>query len=68
MLVLTRKLGERVVIDDRIVIEVLDIKGSRVRLGIEAPPGVSILREELRTLGINLRGETLFPLERAETS
>jgi carbon storage regulator len=47
MLVLTRKAGERILIDSNIVIEVLEIQGNRVRLGIQAPSGVNILREEL---------------------
>jgi carbon storage regulator len=47
MLVLTRKAGERIVIDDSIVVEVLEVQGNRVRLGIQAPQGVTILREEL---------------------
>jgi carbon storage regulator len=54
MLVLTRKIGERIVIDNQIVIEVLQVKGNRVRLGIEAPVGATILRQELllRTDGV----------------
>jgi carbon storage regulator len=47
MLVLTRKLNERIVVDNHIVIEVLSIQGGRVRLGITAPPDVSIVRDEL---------------------
>jgi carbon storage regulator len=47
MLALTRKAGERIVIGGLIVVEVLAIRGNRVRLGIEAPAGVTILREEL---------------------
>lgn len=47
MLVLSRRSGERIVIDDQIVVEVLEIRGNRIRLGIQAPPGSSILREEL---------------------
>jgi carbon storage regulator len=47
MLVLTRKAGERIVIDDSIVVEVLEVQGNRVRIGIQAPAGVTILREEL---------------------
>jgi carbon storage regulator len=50
MLVLTRKVGERIVIGDGITVEVLSVKGNRIRLGIEAPPGVSIVREELLPL------------------
>lgn len=47
MLVLSRKIGERIVINDHITVEVLQIIGNRVRLGITAPTGVPILREEL---------------------
>jgi len=47
MLVLTRKVGERIVIGDGIVIQVLETNGHRIRLGIEAPSDVPILREEL---------------------
>ncbi|MFO0952465.1 MAG: carbon storage regulator CsrA [Isosphaeraceae bacterium] len=48
MLVLTRKLNERIVIGDNIRITVVGIRGNHVRLGIEAPPEVTILRDELR--------------------
>jgi carbon storage regulator len=47
MLVLTRKVGERIVIADDILVEVLEVVGSRVRIGIKAPSGVTILRQEL---------------------
>jgi carbon storage regulator CsrA len=47
MLVLSRKNRETVVIDGRITIKVLQIKGSTIRLGIEAPAEVSIRRGEL---------------------
>ena len=49
MLVLSRKLGERIVINDQITVEVLQVIGNRVRLGVTAPAGVPILREELLT-------------------
>ena len=49
MLVLSRKIGERIVINDQITVEVLQIIGNRVRLGVTAPAGVPILREELLT-------------------
>lgn len=48
MLVLTRKLNERIVIGDNIRITVVEIRGHSVRLGFEAPSDVTILREELR--------------------
>ncbi len=47
MLVLTRKVGERIVIDGSIVVEVLKHQGNGVRIGIQAPAGVRILRQEL---------------------
>jgi carbon storage regulator len=60
MLVLSRRIGERIVIDNQIVVEVLQVKGNRIRLGIQAPPGSSVLREELLSRGT--KGETRNPL------
>jgi carbon storage regulator len=48
MLVLTRKIGEAIVLDGGIRITVTSIKGDKVRLGIEAPPEVRVDREEVR--------------------
>jgi carbon storage regulator CsrA len=47
MLVLTRKVGDKVQLGDDVEIEVLSIRGNRVRLGIVAPSDVKILRGEL---------------------
>ncbi|MEO7122626.1 MAG: carbon storage regulator [Lacisediminihabitans sp.] len=47
MLVLTRKAGERVLIGDDIVITILDTRGDGIRIGIEAPRGVNIQRDEI---------------------
>ncbi|WP_104166898.1 carbon storage regulator CsrA [Arthrobacter sp. SX1312] len=47
MLVLTRKVGEQILIGDDIVITVLDSRGDGVRIGIDAPRGVKIQREEV---------------------
>jgi len=47
MLVLTRKLGESIAIDDHIKIVVVQIKGKQVRLGIKAPRETKIHREEV---------------------
>jgi carbon storage regulator len=47
MLVLTRKIGERILVGDDIVITVLDARGDGVRIGIDAPRGVKIQREEV---------------------
>ena len=47
MLVLSRKLGEKIVIGDDIVLTVVKIDRNQIRLGIEAPSNVSIFREEI---------------------
>lgn len=47
MLVLTRKSGEEIVIDDEIRITVVAVKGDRVRVGITAPPEVRVDRDEV---------------------
>jgi carbon storage regulator CsrA len=47
MLVLTRKRRERVVLGDSIHLTIVELGRNSVRIGIEAPPGVTILREEL---------------------
>jgi carbon storage regulator len=47
MLVLTRKIGEEIIIDGRIRLTVTGIKGDRVRIGIEAPLEVRVDREEV---------------------
>jgi carbon storage regulator len=47
MLVLTRKLGEKLVIGDRIVVTVVKLDHGQVRLGIEAPREVAVFRAEI---------------------
>jgi carbon storage regulator len=47
MLVLSRRKNESIVIGDGIVIRIAEVRGNRVRLAIQAPPGVVILRSEL---------------------
>ena len=47
MLVLSRKLGERIVVGDQVTIVVLAISGERIKLGFEAPPEVPIHRFEV---------------------
>lgn len=51
MLVLRRKAGEAIVLNQVIVIRVLNVEGDRVKLGIDAPPDVIVVREELLTEG-----------------
>jgi carbon storage regulator len=47
MLILTRKVGEMIRIGDGVVIRVLEVRGSQVRLGVDAPADVRIFREEV---------------------
>lgn len=47
MLVLSRKRNESVVINDNIVVTVIDVRGDKVRIGIEAPRDVSVHRQEV---------------------
>jgi carbon storage regulator len=47
MLILTRRIGESVMIDDEVKITVLGVKGNQVRIGIDAPKHVSVHREEI---------------------
>ncbi len=48
MLILSRKTGESLILDDRIEIKITEISGEKVRIGIEAPRDCRILRKELR--------------------
>lgn len=47
MLILTRKAGESIIIDDDILVKIVDIQGGQVRIGIEAPSSVDIYRKEI---------------------
>jgi carbon storage regulator len=62
MLVLTRKLMEKLVIGDNICITVVRIEGGQVRLGIEAPPDVRIVRSELVPDLLDARGKFREPV------
>ena len=48
MLVLSRRQSERIRLGDSIVVTIVRVSGDKVRLGIEAPPDVLVLRDELR--------------------
>ncbi len=50
MLVLSRKVGERILIGDNIAVTVVRISGGGVRLGIEAPTELPVVREELHEM------------------
>ncbi len=47
MLILTRKVGESLIIGDDVVVTVLGIKGNQVRVGVKAPKEVNVHREEV---------------------
>jgi carbon storage regulator len=51
MLVLSRRQSERIRLGDSIVVTIVRVSGDKVRLGIEAPPDVLVLRDELRPHG-----------------
>lgn len=47
MLILTRRVGENIVVGDDIVISVIEVRGDAVRIGIQAPRSVTVHREEV---------------------
>lgn len=47
MLILSRKIGESVIINDTIEVKVIEINGDKIKLGIDAPAEVKVLRNEL---------------------
>jgi carbon storage regulator len=47
MLIITRRPGEKVMIGDDVVVEVIEVSGSSVRIGIAAPKSVRVYREEI---------------------
>jgi carbon storage regulator len=57
MIVISRKQHEEIVIGDHIVITVIEIRGDKVRLGIQAPRNMSVHRSEIREL-LNEREQT----------
>ena len=64
MLVLSRKKNESIRIHDDIVVKVVEIRGDKVRLGIEAPPAVPVDREEVFAAKQRDRGGFNAPIAR----
>lgn len=58
MLVLSRKLGEKIVVGDNIVITVVKIDRNQIRIGIEAPQDVSVYREEIAPMRIEKKSRS----------
>ena len=74
MLILTRRVGETVVIGNEVTVTVLGVKGNQVRLGINAPKDVAVHREEIferikaeqdgdPVAGVNGSGHPHYPQE-----
>jgi carbon storage regulator len=61
MLILTRRVGETLMVGEEISITVLGIKGSQVRIGVNAPRTVSVHREEIFERIRSERGEEITP-------
>ena len=47
MLILTRRVGESLIIGDDVVVNVLGVKGNQVRIGVDAPKDITVHREEI---------------------
>ena len=61
MLVLSRKRDEKIVIGENIVVMIVDIRGDKVRLGIDAPKEVPVHREEVfRAIKRNIERDGLY--------
>ena len=58
MLILTRRVGEKLIIGENVTVTMLGVKGTQIRVGIDAPPEVQVQREEICQLILKER-ETL---------
>lgn len=47
MLILSRRVGENLMIGDKVIVHVLQVKGGQVRIGVTAPKDVAVHREEI---------------------
>jgi carbon storage regulator len=70
MLILTRKLGERIIIGGDILITLVEIKGSQVRIGIDAPSHLGVYRQEIfeKIKSENIRSSEVIAPDLAEAA
>ena len=68
MLVLSRKVGERILVGDQVTITVVRITGGGVRIGIEAPKELSVIREELKDSNRKPGGSDAKPASKPQTA
>lgn len=66
MLILNRKIGESIILDDNIEIKILEIQDGKIKIGIEAPKDVNIVRKEIYDQVIEENKKSLETDERAQ--